>query len=516
MAVETPSTNALLDCVNPLTSLALAGSIEELTAGQVLLESGMPEVDVYFPISAVLSLTSTMAGGESCEVALVGREGMVGLAGVLAATESPTSCIVQVGGTCLRTSAESVRVARRSHVALHEALDRYTTARLVQMAQVAACNRLHPIGRRLARWLLMLRDRVERDHLRLSQQSIADALGVHRPTIALELQRLHASGAIAYRSRIVKIADRARLESLACECHHALHREYVRLFRPMAEPESAAGAASQESGAAAIEALRTIAGRLLITSLHEQAARERAEASDRAKDHFLAMVSHELRAPLQAILGWCELSKLPNAPPGAMEVIERNARAQLALIEDLIDSARIDANTLRVSPREIDPLGVVQSAIETIRPAAEAKHVSVRLRVLDAPPPVLGDGDRLRQVMVNVLMNSVKFSPTGGSVDTEMSAHDDSIEVRVIDHGDGISAEMLPHVFERFRQGDGSSEQRGQGLGLGLSIARSLVALHGGTIALDSGGAGQGTTCTITLPRSAVISHPAEERPERQ
>ena len=515
MAVETPSTNALLDCVNPLTSLALAGSIEELTAGQVLLESGTPEVDVYFPITAVLSLTSTMAGGESCEVALVGREGLVGLAGVLAATESPTSCIVQVGGTCLRTSAESVRAARRSHVALHEALDRYTTARLIQMAQVAACNRLHPIGWRLARWLLMLRDRVERDHLRLSQQRIADALGVHRPTIALELQRLHASGAIVYRSRIVKIADRARLESLACECHHALHREYVRLFRPMAEPETAA-TASQESGAAAIEALRTIAGRLLITSLHEQAARARAEASDRAKDDFLAMVSHELRAPLQAMLGWCELAKLPNAPPGAMEVIERNARAQLALIEDLIDSGRIDANTLRVSPREIDPLRVVQSAIETIRPAAEAKHVSVRLRVLDAPPPVLADGDRLRQVMVNVLMNSVKFSPTGGSVDTEMSAHDDSIEVRVIDHGEGISEEMLPHVFERFRQGDGSSEKRGQGLGLGLSIARSLVALHGGTIALDSGGAGQGTTCTITLPRSAVISHPAEERPERQ
>ena len=239
MPVDAPATNALLDRLDPLTAIAVGGTVEELHVGQLLVHSGAPEVDVYFPITAVLSLMTTMATGDSCEVALVGREGMVGLAGVLTASESPTSCVVQIGGTCLRTSAESLRAARASNVAIREALDHYTTARLVQVAQVAACNRLHPIGGRLARWLLMLRDRVDRDHLKLSQQNIADALGVHRPTIALELQRLNSTGAIVYRNRILKIADRPRLEALACECHDALHREYIRLFRPTAGAEPA-------------------------------------------------------------------------------------------------------------------------------------------------------------------------------------------------------------------------------------------------------------------------------------
>ena len=291
---------------------------------------------------------------------------------------------------------------------------------------------------------------------------------------------------------------------------------YVDLFRPVVGGGAPSAATEASAGAAAIEALRGIAGRLLITSLHEQAARERAEAADRAKDHFLAMVSHELRTPLQAILGWCALAKLPNAPPAAMEVIERNARAQLTLIEDLIDSARINANTLRIAPRAIDPLGVVQSAIATIRPAAEAKDVAVRLRVLEDPPLIVADGDRLRQVMVNVLMNSVKFSPEGGRVDTEVTSGDASIELRVIDHGDGISAETLPYVFERFWQGQGSGQERRHGLGLGLNIARSLVELHGGTIALESGGEGQGTTCTISLPRLASTLQSATDERERR
>ena len=499
MPVDAPTTNALIDRLDPLTSVGFAGTIEELKAGQVLLQSGAPEVDVYFPITAVLSLISTMASGESCEVALVGREGMAGLAGVLTASDSPSSCVVQIGGTCLRASAESVRAARNSNASVREALDRYTTARLIEVAQVAACNRLHSISSRLARWLLMLHDRVDGDHLRLSQQSIASSLGVHRPTIALELQRLHGAGAIVYRSRIVKIINRARLESLACECHEVLHGEYQRLFQPLA----GAAPAPPDGSAAAIEALRTIAGRLLIASLDEQAARERAEAADRAKDHFLAMVSHELRSPLQAILGWCAMAKLPNPPPGAIEVIERNARAQRALIEDLIDSARMNANTLRISPREINPVGVVESAIETIRPAADAKQVSLRLKVLDELTLVVADGDRLRQVMVNVLMNSVKFSHEGDSVDTEVSSRKESVEVRIVDRGEGIPAELLPHVFERFRQGQVSTRRSQQGLGLGLSIARALIELHGGTIALTSGGEAQGTTCTITLPRAA-------------
>ena len=511
------ATNALLDRLDPLTVLAIGGTVEDLQVGQVLWHSGSLEVDVYFPITAVLSLVSTMASGDSCEVALVGREGMAGLAGVLAAaSESPTACIVQIGGSCLRASAKSVRAARTDNPGVRDALDRYTTARLVQVAQVAACNRLHPIGGRLARWLLMLRDRVDGDHLKLSQQHIADALGVHRPTIAVELQKLDATGAVVYRNRILKIVDRARLEALACECHESLHREYVRLFHPLAAGEPAVTAGG--SGAAATEALRTIAGRLLISSLLEQAARERAEASDRAKDHFLAMVSHELRAPLHSILGWCGLSKLPSPPLEAMDAIERSARAQLKLIEDLIDSARIGADTLRISPQQVDPAGVIESAIEMVRPVADAKHIELRLTVIDELSAIHADEDRLRQVMVNVLMNSVKFSREGGCVDAEVTEPDGTIQVRVVDHGDGIARDVLPHVFERFWQAEDAGEERrrGQGLGLGLNIARALVELHGGTIVLDSAGEGQGTTCTITLPRSLPISPSTAEATERR
>ena len=503
MQLARPSANALLELMDPLGALGVGGSYEDVVSGQILLQPGAPEVDVYFPVNAVLSLRQTMSGGASCESALVGREGMVGLTGVLGMSDSPTACVVSIGGTCLRAPATAVRAARDGNATVRAALDRYTTARLIQVAQVAACNRLHPIGRRLARWILMLHDRIDGDHLALSQQNIANALGVHRPTIALELQRLHRAGAIFYRSRIIKIIDRGRLESVACECHAALHREYVSLFHARAEGASKS-VEPPRGDAAALEALRTIAGRLLVTSLQEQSARERAEAADRAKDHFLAMVSHELRTPLQAILGWCALAKLPAAPPGAIEVIERNARAQLVVIEDLIDSARMNTNTLRIAPRQIDASAVVASAIDTVRPAADARQVSVRMKIRNEFTPVLADADRLRQVMINVLMNSVKFSHDGGVVETELSSTDKAIEIRVVDDGDGIPAEVLPHVFERFWQGDEVCGNRRHGLGLGLSIARAIVELHGGHIEMASSGRGLGTTCTITLPRPAV------------
>lgn len=343
-----PPTNALLHPIDPFGTLAVGGTVEELSAGQVLLQPGEPETDVYFPVTAVVSLMSTMASGDCCEVTLVGREGLVGLSGVLGALESSTSCVVQVGGTCVRASAQAVRTARQGNATVRAAFDRYTTSRLIQVAQVAACSRLHPINGRLARWLLMLRDRIDRDHLQLSQQSIANSLGVHRPTIAIELQRLHATGAITYRSRTVNFTDRARLESLACECYDALHREYVHLFRRV-EALGSAGAAGGEVDGAAIEVLRGIAGRLLVSSLAEQAARERAEASDRAKDDRLAVVSYELRSTLQAIIGWCTLAKLADAPPEALDVIERNARIQATLIDDLLGSARMPASPRQVS-----------------------------------------------------------------------------------------------------------------------------------------------------------------------
>jgi CRP-like cAMP-binding protein len=273
--VDLVTPNALLAQVDAATLAQLACAPIQVRAGEVLLQPWAAETHAYFPVTAVFSLISTMEGGESAEVAIVGREGMIGLAGVLGGGESATTCVARVSGSCLRVSAAAVRACRQRGGMLRAVLDRYTTSRLIQVAQVSACSRLHQIGGRLARWLLDLQDRVGDERLHLPQQSIADSMGVHRPTIAVELQKLHAAGAIVYRDRIVTIANRPRLEALACECHAALHREFENLFTPITDPGVPAG----EPGAADVAVLRDIAGRLLVASLREQEARERAEAA---------------------------------------------------------------------------------------------------------------------------------------------------------------------------------------------------------------------------------------------
>ena len=247
MPVNLQDANALLDLVDRETIARLACELIDLQAGDTLHHSGARETFVHFPVTAVLALVTTMATGDSSEVALVGREGMVGLSTVLGGTESPTTCIARIAGTCLRASAAAVAAARERNPLMRAAIDRYITSRLIQVAHVAACGRLHPIGNRLARSLLALQDRIDADRIKLSQQRIADALGVHRPTIALELQRLDAAGGIRYRDRAVTIVDRARLEQLACECHVAQHREFVMLFHPLVPPRADDGTRFQSS-----------------------------------------------------------------------------------------------------------------------------------------------------------------------------------------------------------------------------------------------------------------------------
>ena len=507
---DVAAANSLLQLVDHETLRRLDAVRLEVLPGQVLQRSAEPETYAFFPITAVISSVSKMSTGASVEVATVGREGVAGLSDLLGGGNSPTEDIVQVGGTCLRTTTAAIRDARLVFPDLRSALDRYTTVRLIQVAQLAACHRLHPIAARLPRWLLGIHDRANTNVFKLQQQKIADMLGVHRPTIAMELQRLHATGAITYRGRMLTIADRPRLESLACECHAALHREFVSLCAPLDRrpelPEHDPGARAD------VETLRELAGRLLLASLHAQEAREQAEAANRAKDEFLAMVSHELRTPLQAILGWCALAGTHAPPAKALAIIDRNARTQLALINDLLDSARMTADTLRIEPAVVDAKAIVEAAIETVRPAAEAKQIDVRLKICDELSPVVADGDRLRQVVVNVLMNSVKFTDAGGHVSAEVSSTPTALELQISDSGRGIAAEELPHVFERFRQGQ-RPRNGTHGLGLGLSIARALVELHGGTIDIASPGEGQGATCLISLPRSTEVS--ATNDPDR-
>jgi len=237
----------------------------------------------------------------------------------------------------------------------------------------------------------------------------------------------------------------------------------------------------------------------------EQQARRQAEEANRTKDEFLALVSHELRSPLNAILGYTRMLRSgPEDREGFNKVtgvIERSAKAQLQIIEDLLDSARIVTGKLRIEPSLVDLVPALEAALDTVRSAAEAKGITLIANFGAIPEQVLGDSTRLQQVVWNLLTNAVKFTPEGGRIELRMEGAADHIRIAVSDTGKGVETEFLPFVFDRFRQADSSSGRRYGGLGLGLSLAKHLVELHCGTITAASEGAGRGTTFTITLPR---------------
>jgi signal transduction histidine kinase/CheY-like chemotaxis protein len=240
----------------------------------------------------------------------------------------------------------------------------------------------------------------------------------------------------------------------------------------------------------------------------ERAARDEAERLSALKDEFLATLSHELRTPLNAVLGWAAMLqrgvKDEETFRRGLETIERNARAQGQLIDDLLDMSRIISGTLRLDVQLIEPDKVIEAALGTVHPAAVAKRIDLRVDLARGPDEkrltVLGDPGRLQQVMWNLLSNAVKFTPTGGTVQVMLGLDGQDVVIRVADSGIGISPEFLPHVFDRFRQQDASITRKHGGLGLGLSIARQLVELHGGTIGVSSPGAHAGTTFTLRLP----------------
>jgi signal transduction histidine kinase len=234
----------------------------------------------------------------------------------------------------------------------------------------------------------------------------------------------------------------------------------------------------------------------------EQAARRDAETANQSKDDFLATVSHELRTPLSAILGWSHMLKSQQLPPDRMrhgiDVIERNARAQRQLIEDLLDVSRIAANRLRVAREPVRLADVVEAALDAVRPQAVAKGVELET-VLSDRAPVLGDPRRLEQVVWNLSWNAVKFTPPSGRVRVQLTRAGREAILTVSDTGVGIASEFLPHVFEWFRQADAKSQSQ-SGLGLGLGIVRHLVQLHNGSVYAESGGEGRGATFTVRLP----------------
>jgi PAS domain S-box-containing protein len=240
-----------------------------------------------------------------------------------------------------------------------------------------------------------------------------------------------------------------------------------------------------------------------------QAARIEAEAANRAKDEFLAVLSHELRTPLNAVYGYARMLRggrlEPDQVDRALEVITRNANAQVQLIDDLLDVSRIVTGKLRLDVRPVELVTIVQAAIDAVRPAAESKEIRLDSGLPPHLPSVSGDPDRLQQVVWNLLMNAVKFTPKGGRVQVQLHCVNAYVEFVVSDSGMGIAADVLPHIFERFRQGDSSSTRAYTGLGIGLALVRHLVELHGGTVTASSPGPGQGATFLVKLPVAGTL-----------
>ncbi|MBD1825697.1 PAS domain-containing protein [Cyanobacteria bacterium FACHB-DQ100] len=247
----------------------------------------------------------------------------------------------------------------------------------------------------------------------------------------------------------------------------------------------------------------------------EKIAREQAETANRLKDEFLAVLSHELRSPLNPILGWAKLLKTGNLDATrtvqAITTIERNAKLQSELIEDLLDVSRILQGKLSLSVNPIPLASTIRAAIETVQLAAEAKSITIKANLETEVGHVLGDSTRLQQVVWNLLSNAVKFTPTGGRVEVILAAANNHAEITVRDNGKGIPAHFLPYVFDYFRQEDGASTRKFGGLGLGLAIVRHLVELHGGQVKAESPGEGQGATFTVMLPLMPTSPSTSEE-----
>ena len=306
---------------------------------------------------------------------------------------------------------------------------------------------------------------------------------------------------------------------------HALHRYIVPVY-------SAAGEQLPQSGRIAplLDAKLIVGTITVISDVTErvmverelraqiataEAARLQAEQASRVKDDFLATLSHEIRTPLNAVLGWTRIlrSRTPDAKmiDRAIEVIERNASAQLTLVTDMLDMARITAGKVRLELRDLDLAATVASAIDVIRPAADAKGIALVADLASDAPIVSGDEDRLLQVFWNLLSNAVKFTDGGGHITVRIAAADRRVRVSITDTGQGISAEFIPHVFQRFKQADASAARRHGGLGLGLALVREIVHMHGGAVDAQSAGLGEGTTFTVTLPARRI----SERLPDR-
>ena len=272
----------------------------------------------------------------------------------------------------------------------------------------------------------------------------------------------------------------------------------------LAHPEPGAFGEREERLVAGVAAQAAVAIDNARLYERQQRARAEAEAASRSKDEFLATLSHELRTPLSAILGWVRMLReggLGAADQGrALEVIERNAKVQIQLIEDLLDVSRIISGKVELDIRPVHPVTLIDAVVDSMRPAADGKAIVLETSLDLRGGPIAADAARMQQVLWNLVANAIKFTGRGGRIEVSLARAEPNVEIVVRDTGEGIAAEVLPHVFDRFRQGDSSTTRRHGGLGLGLALVKHLVEAHGGTVTAHSEGPGQGATFTARLP----------------
>jgi PAS domain S-box-containing protein len=306
------------------------------------------------------------------------------------------------------------------------------------------------------------------------------------------------------------------LEYRLRSAHDGTYRWHAVRFLPQSDPE---GVVTGWIGTATdIENFKRAQNAHAELAVKEREAREAAEAANRAKDEFLATLSHELRTPLNAMVGWTHMLRsrtlTPDKQQKALETIERNARAQAELIEDILDVSRIITGKLRIEIHPVDLQSIVDVACDAVRPAAEAKGIVLERRIEAMPARFFGDAVRLQQAIWNLLSNAIKFTPAGGRVELAIGSDDRQLTVEVRDTGCGIATDFMPFVFDRFRQLDSSSKRAHGGLGIGLAIVRHIVELHGGSVSCDSPGADRGATFIVRLPIRAPDTPPIAVAPE--
>jgi PAS domain S-box-containing protein len=423
-----------------------------------------------------------------------------------------------------------------SSAALSSSLDPATTLRTVSQLVVP----------RFADWCII--DLVGRDNT-LERVAVA-AAGPDTEALLSELQRYAPSwtsaqpSAEVLRSRATVNIPDVTEDTLVSTARDAKHLAIMRRLRPrsalavpMATPQRIIGAITlvrttpgHAYDAADIAMAEELARRAALAvdnaTLYREAdqAREQAETANRAKDEFLAVLSHELRTPMNAVYGWARMLQMGQidsaTTPRALEAIVRNAHVQLQLIDDLLDVSRIISGKMRLDIRPVDIPRVLDSALDAIRPAAEAKGVRLQTLIDPGAGPLSGDPDRLQQVVWNLLINAVKFTPRDGRIQLSLQRVNSHLEIVVSDTGAGIRSDLLPVIFDRFKQGESGSTRNQGGLGIGLALVRHLVELHGGSVTAESEGEGKGATFRVKLPLVAALvplneqrAHPTARQP---